>query len=75
VQPEQRVGRLDALSIATNGGAHLTFEENRRGRLKMGWDADLAMLSDDPLAVATSRIPAIEAVMTMTAGRVVHDIT
>lgn len=35
--------------------------------------ADLAVLSDDVLAIGEAHIPSISAVMTVVAGRVVHD--
>ncbi len=69
----ERIDRYQALRAATIGGALLTFDERRRGRLEPGMQADLAVLSDDVLAIGEAHIPSISAVMTVVAGRVVHD--
>ncbi|MGW5052632.1 amidohydrolase [Actinokineospora sp. NPDC004072] len=75
VTPEERISRLAALRCATAGGAALTFEEGWRGRLVPGYAADLAVLSDDPLSVEESRLPALRSVLTVVGGRIVHDET
>ena len=54
------------------GGAYFSFEENRRGSLEVGKLADLAVLSDDYLAVPEDEIPGLHSVLTMVGGQVVH---
>ncbi|OLF12349.1 hypothetical protein BLA60_10295 [Actinophytocola xinjiangensis] len=75
VSPEQRLSRLEALRLATVGGAWLTFEQDWRGRLAVGFAGDLAVLSDDPLAVGEQGLRDLGSVLTVVAGRVVHDLT
>ncbi len=73
IAPEQAVSRADALRCATINAAYLTFDETRKGSLEAGKLADLAVLRDDPLTVAESRLADITASMTMVGGRVVHE--
>jgi predicted amidohydrolase YtcJ len=70
--PENRLDRRTALQLYTVGSARLTGEENVKGRIKEGYYADLAVLSADYLTVPEAKIPAIEALLTVLAGRVVY---
>lgn len=72
VAPEQALSRQQALDIAVKGGAYLTFDEHTRGSLEAGKLADLAVLSEDPLACPEAALPGIEALMTVVDGRIVH---
>jgi len=72
VGPKQRLTRLEALKAMTMGGSYFSFEEDRRGSLEAGKLADLAVLSDDFLAVPEDAIPGLNSVLTMLGGRVVH---
>jgi predicted amidohydrolase YtcJ len=54
-------------------GAYATFEERQKGSLEPGKWADLAVLSDDYLSVPEDRIPAIQVLMTMVGGQIVHE--
>jgi predicted amidohydrolase YtcJ len=69
---EDRLSRDEALRLYTSGSAWFSFEEEERGNLRPGSHADLAVLSDDFLAVAVERIPDIESELTVVGGRVVH---
>jgi predicted amidohydrolase YtcJ len=66
------VDRVEALKMYSAGGAWATGEESRKGTLSVGKWADLAVLSDDYLAVPESKISRISAVLTMVGGRVVY---
>jgi predicted amidohydrolase YtcJ len=66
------VDRIEALRLYTAGGAWLTGEEDRKGTLEPGKWADLAILSDDYLAVPDAAIGGISSVLTMVGGRIVH---
>jgi predicted amidohydrolase YtcJ len=73
IAPEQAISRAEALRCATIKNAYLTFDETKKGSLEAGKLADLAVLSDDPLTVAESRLADITASMTMVGGRMVHE--
>ncbi|WP_158542758.1 amidohydrolase [Phytoactinopolyspora halophila] len=67
-----RLDRATALDAYTRGSAWLSFEEGRRGVLEPGYQADVAVLSDDYFAMAEDDIPALASDLTLVAGRVVH---
>ena len=73
IAPDQALSRDDALRCATMGGAHLTFEEDRKGSIEAGKLADMVMLSDDPLTCAEETIKDIVAETTIVGGRVVYE--
>jgi len=70
--PEHRLDRATALDAYTRGSAWFSFEEDRRGTLRVGADADLALLDRDLFAIDEDEIPAISSELTVVAGRVVH---
>jgi predicted amidohydrolase YtcJ len=75
ISPQQAITRAEAIRCATENGAYLTFDEDKKGTLEPGKLADLAVLSDDPLTVAESAIREITADMTMVGGKIVHQST
>lgn len=70
---DQRLTRDEALRLYTSGSAWFSFEEETRGNLAPGSDADFAVLSADPLQISEDRLSEIESVLTVVGGRVVHD--
>lgn len=70
---ESRLGREEALRIATQNGHLLTWSEDERGVLGPGYAADLVVLSDDPLTCPEERIKEIDVDLTLVGGRVVHE--
>ena len=69
---EEKLDRKEALALFTSGAAWAAFEEDRRGRLAPGFDADLTVLDGDPVTVPPERIPKIRAVATFVGGKLVH---
>lgn len=67
-----RLSREQALELYTLGGARLTGEQDVKGRLAVGYYADLAVLSADYFGVPEPDIPHIESVLTVVGGRIVH---
>jgi predicted amidohydrolase YtcJ len=72
IAPEQALTRAEALRCATENGAYLTFDEDKKGTLEPGKLADLAVLSADPLTLAEPGLRDINADMTMVGGKMVH---
>jgi predicted amidohydrolase YtcJ len=68
-----RAGRQDALRLYTINGAYATVEESVKGSIEPGKWADLAVLSDDVLAVPDDQVASIKVSMTMVGGRIVHE--
>jgi hypothetical protein len=68
--------RLDvgaALRAYTYAGAYGVHTEHRRGVIRTGFDADLAILADDPTSVEAHRIADITVLGTLLGGAVTHD--
>jgi predicted amidohydrolase YtcJ len=70
--PDQALTPEEALAMHTKYAAYVTFEEDSKGTITPGKLADLAVLSDDPLKVATDQIKDIKALMTVVGGEVVY---
>lgn len=64
--------REEALRIYTEGSAWFAHDDERRGTLEPWKFADLAVLTKDYLTVPVRDIGAIESVLTMVGGRIVH---
>jgi predicted amidohydrolase YtcJ len=72
VGARERLGRLQALTALTRGGAWVTFAERERGRLAPGWAADLAVLEHDPLTAPLEALVGQTARLTLVGGEIVH---
>jgi len=64
---------LQALRVYTHNGAYTAFEEDEKGSLEEGKLADMAVLSDDILSVASTKIREIKIDQTYVDGRLVFD--
>jgi predicted amidohydrolase YtcJ len=71
--PEQAISAEEALFAYTAGGALAGGEEANRGTLTPGKWADLAVLSENPLAVEPERLTEIRVDMTFVGGELVHE--
>jgi predicted amidohydrolase YtcJ len=71
-RPEQAIPADAALESFTVAPAWLSFDEDRRGRLRAGFDADLVVLDRDPLAHPPASVADAHLVATMVAGDWIH---
>ncbi|HXV59343.1 MAG TPA: amidohydrolase [Vicinamibacteria bacterium] len=71
--PEEKIGVEDALTAYTRAAAYASFEEGNRGMLKPGYLADFTVIDRDLTAVEPEEIRTARVVMTVVAGRVVHE--
>lgn len=69
-----RIERHEALRMYTAGNAWFSKEEDVKGQIKVGYYADLSMLSDNFLSVPEEEIKKIESVFTVVGGKVVYGI-
>jgi predicted amidohydrolase YtcJ len=67
------VGAGLALEAYTRGGARAAHHDDRLGVLRRGFDADLAVLADDPTTVDPAEIASIGVLATVVDGRPAHD--
>jgi len=55
-QSQEKVNRENALKMFTTWAAYGGFDENRRGKIEVGYDADLTIMDQDILKVKTKNI-------------------
>jgi predicted amidohydrolase YtcJ len=67
-----RLDRSEALRLWTQGSSWFSSEDGKKGALSDGQLADLSVLSADYFTVAEEQIKAIESVLTIVGGKVVH---
>jgi predicted amidohydrolase YtcJ len=72
-RPQERLTRAEALALFTSNAAYAAFEEDRRGRVAPGFEADLTVFAEDPMASAPNRIASIPVVLTVVGGRIAYD--
>lgn len=71
---DNTLDRVTALKLYTQGSAKLIRMDSDRGKIKEGYLADLAILSDDYFKVDDEEIQKIESVLTILNGNVVYGI-
>ncbi|MBW8687865.1 amidohydrolase [Chitinophaga rhizophila] len=69
---ENKLDRITALKLYTQGSASLINQQGDRGTLKKGYLADLVVLSDDYLKTAAGQIKDIHALLTILDGKIVY---
>jgi len=71
-QTENALSREDALKSMTIWAAKGSFEENRKGSIEKGKDADLVILSDNIMEMDENALPWVKVVRTIVNGEVVY---
>jgi predicted amidohydrolase YtcJ len=67
-----RVDRTEALRLYTRGSAWFSNDDDKKGTIKVGQLADLAVLSADYFSVPEEQIKLLESVLTIVGGKIVH---
>lgn len=70
-KPGEALTREQALMAYTAGNAFADRQEARRGKIVVGMDADLAVLSQDILTATPPSLPDTTSLLTMVAGKIV----
>lgn len=70
--PGNRVDRMQALRLWTQSNTWFSSEHGKKGQIKAGQLADLAVLSDDYFSVADEEIQNLQSVLTLLGGKPVH---
>jgi predicted amidohydrolase YtcJ len=71
--PDQRLGRAEALRTMTLDAAYGTFEEDTKGSITPGKVADLVVLSRDILSVPAPEILDTEVLATLVNGQILYE--
>lgn len=71
--PDKNVlSREEALRLYTQGSSWFSSESGKKGALAKGQLADIAVLTDDYFSVPEEGIKALESVLTIVGGKIVH---
>jgi len=71
--PDQKLGRAEALRTMTLDAAYGSFAERERGSIEVGKVADLVVLSQDILSVPEDALMTTEVIATIVGGRVLFE--
>ena len=74
-QPDENIGRQDALASYTSVGAFAGFAEGRFGRLIPGEWADFIFVDRDPMLASIEQTRKINVLATWVAGKMVYAAT
>jgi predicted amidohydrolase YtcJ len=69
---QNRISRETALELYTQGSAWFSNEQQKKGCIKVGMLADLAVLDNDFFAVEEEEIKNIESLLTIVDGKIVY---
>ena len=69
---EERIPVLEALKAVTINAAYQYFEEEEKGTLKSGKQANFVILSHDPLRVPSSMLRDIQVLETIQRGQSIY---
>lgn len=72
-RPTEAITREQGVEAYTRGSAYAEFEENEKGLITEGKQADLTILSQDIFTVPLVDLPKIQSVFTFIGGKVVYD--
>jgi predicted amidohydrolase YtcJ len=70
--PEQKISVAEAIRAYTAGPAYASFEEQMKGTIEPGKLADMAVISDDLLAIDPAAIERAQVVMTVFNGKIIY---
>ena len=71
--PEQRVSIYDALKSMTINAAYQNFEEDQKGSIATGKQADFVVLSENPLNVDPADLLRVKVMKTVSRGKTVFE--
>ena len=54
-QSQEKLSRIEALNLFTQGAAIAEFSENKRGMIDIGYEADLSILSNDIMSIESEK--------------------
>ena len=69
---ENRLDRMEALRVMTDGSAWISKEQGLKGRLEAGMFADCAILDADYFSVSDEDIASLQSLLTILGGQVVY---
>ncbi|GAA0858729.1 amidohydrolase [Aliiglaciecola litoralis] len=73
MRPQESIDVATALQLYTRGSAYAGKADKLRGEIRVGLDADLALLSQNILEIPAEALPGTRSVLTLVGGNVVHN--
>ena len=70
--PDQKLSLAETIELYTAGAAWAEFTEDRKGRLKPGWLADLVLFTQDLTTLPEAELLTAQVAATIVGGRVVY---
>ncbi len=70
--PEEKIDIRDALNMYTQGGAYMTFEDDKKGRIAPGMFADIIVLERNILDARPEDLLNVKVDMTILGGKIVY---
>ena len=70
----QKISAEEAITAYTAGGAYTSFEENKKGRIKVGQFADIVVLDKDPTTINPEDIQTIKITTTIVGGQIAYQL-
>ena len=71
-QPENKISRYSALLGMTRWAAYASFEENEKGSIEVGKNADFVILDRNIMQVSERKLPKTQVVATIVDGEIVY---
>ena len=71
--PDQKLSMEKAIELYTLGSAYAEFTEDRKGRIKKGYLADLVIFDRDLLTIPSEQIMKAQVVYTIVGGKVIYE--
>ena len=71
---EQRISTLEAIKAVTINAAYQYFEEDKKGTIDVGKQADFVILSKNPLAIPTTELLGIKVERTIARGKTIFEL-
>jgi hypothetical protein len=65
---DQKISTYDALKSVTINAAYQHFEDDLKGTIEVGKQADLVVLSEDPLSIDSEKLLNVKVVATFSKG-------
>ncbi|MGL4611324.1 MAG: amidohydrolase [Trueperaceae bacterium] len=72
-RPEECLSVKDAVAMFASGVAYATFDEDKRGHIQTGLQADITVLAENPFAVDPRTLKDIAVLMTLVDGSIVFE--
>ena len=72
-QAQEKVTNLNALKMFTTWAAYGGFDEDKRGKIQIGYDADFTILSNDLLDVESDQILDTKIMATIVNGKIIYN--